>query len=332
MQANDSSTICAGTDDPNYRPTIAPSIDHPILNYVNPRRQPSRITHPLPSDPSRVSAGRLRLAQISGARTLPPSQRVDSARLIVVKYYIESGDPDESDESNESNDLCNEIAIMKTFGAKYHGVVRLLESHTEGPTQWMTMPLSTGGTLHDFIGTSARQAPMAFVWHVAHSIVGSLLFMYFGTQSETSWIPITHGDIHLKNVYLGLAPAGAEYKHSNFPLVVLADFGQSKSHSDYADFLDTAKDDVVSLSTRVIRRLYDAVDGPQSKELVEWMDKCEDILERDEEFNVSTREFLLDLHTTAATERLKGDQYMSQQMANSFARVPPLIDAPEIDD
>ncbi|KAK4902911.1 hypothetical protein LTR27_000850 [Elasticomyces elasticus] len=220
-------------------------------------------------------------AQISGVRAPPPSRQVDPTRLIVVKYYTDNDDPD------EPGDLCNEIAIMKTFG----------------------------GTLQDFINTAAKKAPMAFVWHVAHSITASLLFMYFGITSvdasgnavtEPRWPPITHNDIHNGNIYLGLAPAAAEYKHSNFPLVVLADFGHSKSHSDYAEFVDTAKDDVGSLSTIVIRRLCDATDGEYSQELEDWMEKCDpNILSSDEAFNVSTKEFLLDLLKTAVTERRK---------------------------
>ncbi|KAK5714989.1 hypothetical protein LTR15_010405 [Elasticomyces elasticus] len=221
-------------------------------------------------------------AQISGVRALPPSRQVDPARLIVVKYYKQNDDPNESD---ESKDLSNEIAIMKTFG--------------------------------------------------------SVLFMYFGitfvdasrnTVTEPRWSPITHNDIHNNNIYLGLAPAAAEYKHSNFPLVVLADFGQSKSHPDYAEFVDTAKDDVVTLGTHVIKKLSDAIDGAQSQELEDWMDKCEDILERDEEFNVSTKEFLLDLLKTAATERRKGDQYMPQTVLDEMATVPRLIDASAVEE
>ncbi|KAK3632726.1 hypothetical protein LTR56_016196 [Elasticomyces elasticus] len=277
-------------------------------------------------------------AQISGVRALPPSRQVDPARLIVVKYYKQNDDPDESD---ESKDLSNEIAIMKTFGKKYHGVVELLNSYVAGDVQWMTMPLLRGGTLHDFIGTSANKAPVSFVWHVAHSIVGSLLFMYFGitsvdasgnTVTEPRWSPITHNDIHNNNIYLGLAPAAAEYKHSNFPLVVLADFGQSKSHPDYAEFVDSAKDDVVTLGTHVIKKLSDAIDGAQSQELEDWMDKCGDILGRDEEFNVSTKEFLLDLLKTAATERRKGDQYMPQTVLDEMATVPRLIDASAVEE
>ncbi|KAK5710230.1 hypothetical protein LTR17_019065 [Elasticomyces elasticus] len=171
---------------------------------------------------------------------------------------------------------------------------------------------------------------------------GSLLFMYFGITSvdasgnaiaEPRWSPITHNDMHNNNIYLGLAPAAAEYKHSNFPLVLLADFGQSKSHPDYGvDFLDAAKIDIVTLSRHVIRRFYDATTGAQCFVLEEWMDKCEDILERDEEFNVSTMEFLLDLHTIATTERRKGDQNMPQAVLNEIASVPRLIDTPVIEE
>ncbi|KAK5677260.1 hypothetical protein LTS10_010449 [Elasticomyces elasticus] len=274
-------------------------------------------------------------AQISGLRTLLPSQHVNSTRLIVVKYYKENDDPE------ESGDLSNEITIMKTFGKKYHGVVPLLDSYIDDDVQWMTMPLISGGTLEELIDTSVTKVPRAFVWHVVHSIIGPLLFMYFGitsvdasgnTESEPRWAPVTHGgDVHSANILIGPPPPAA-YRHSNFPLVVLADFGKGVTHSSLdAAFLDAAKDDVLSF-TRVFREFYENDGGAQCDEAEAWLAKCENLDTDDYDFNVSTEEFLLGLLKTAAKERRKGDQNMPQAVLNEIASVPRLIDAPVIEE
>ncbi|KAL5466305.1 hypothetical protein PMIN06_000272 [Paraphaeosphaeria minitans] len=76
----------------------------------------------------------------------------------------------------------------------------------------------------DFLHAGDARLSEALLWHILGSLAEAVRYMQQGPKDYPflPWNTVCHRDIHLGNVFLASEPAG-----SNFPRVVLGDFGLS---------------------------------------------------------------------------------------------------------
>ncbi|KAK3647762.1 hypothetical protein LTR56_000713 [Elasticomyces elasticus] len=194
-----------------------------------------------------------------------PNATQNASNVVAVKYYkpnVNQG-PDVTPESG----LRAEIRIMKQLqqAHQHQGILPLIDSHVAGPIQWLTTPYMAGGCLEDFMMTYPSDITIPFIWHVLYSVTEGLLYMYFGirsvdptetTTADPSHMPTVHADFHSANLFVG--PACPRHQFSNFPAIVIADFGWSRSYppgDSSFTFLYTAAQDFCKLGNGFVERL-----------------------------------------------------------------------------
>ncbi|KAK5701133.1 hypothetical protein LTR17_022855 [Elasticomyces elasticus] len=203
--------------------------------------------------------------------------------VVVVKYCIPNRY--ERHDATPASSLRTEIRIMKQLNGSHahHGILSLVDSHVDGQTQWLTTPYLAGGSLCKFIESHPNAIRIPFIWHVVYSITESLLYMYFGIKSEDlagvkeadkSWEPISHNYLHTGNVFLRPASDQHQHQFSNFPRLVIADFGESRSFKPGdSTFCYLAAEEFCRLGTDVVMELRNAIPVAPSHELTEKLDE-----------------------------------------------------------
>ncbi|KAI7153365.1 hypothetical protein KC349_g8406 [Hortaea werneckii] len=174
------------------------------------------------------TANKIRL----GEKGNNPATMCDSLRrhLVAVKF-------------SQSHELCairaeeqlrNEIhALTQVLPEKHERIVEVLECRSTLSTKWLTTPFFSGGDVETFASLHPDCLATAFTCHIAVQMVEALAFLASGATNDNgmvvrdNWPCTVHGDIHLGNMLLRPATNGTG-GFSNFPDVVLADFGCAK--------------------------------------------------------------------------------------------------------
>ncbi|TKA76789.1 hypothetical protein B0A55_05849 [Friedmanniomyces simplex] len=275
------------------------------------------------------------------APNLPATHPVVPTDPRVVKYYKADMGPD-------GTDLQKEIDILKTLcaGHSHPGIVSLLDFHIDGPVQWMTTPFMSGGTLYQFSQRYPEAITVPFVWHVAHSVASALLYVFFDitsrgptedTRAEPHYWPLcntlSHGDLHSGNILLG--PALPEHLFSNFPALLLSDFGDGDfwPHAEGApprEYLLKQAQDLFFFGGVMLPDLAEIAQytrGTQDPGLADWTHKLKSMEQNPDKHwltSDSLRELLLDFHATAARQWEKDVQPMPDYVKDAIAVVPQL--------
>ncbi|KAI7322436.1 hypothetical protein KC315_g8827 [Hortaea werneckii] len=161
-----------------------------------------------------------------------PATMYDSLRrhLVAVKF-------------SRSQELCairaeeqlrNEIHVLtQVLPEKHERIVEVLDFHSTSSIKWLTTPYFSGGDVETFASLHPDCLTTAFICHIGVQMVEALAFLVSGATKDNGmvvrddWPCTVHGDIHLGNMLL--RPATDETGgFSNFPDVVLADFGCAK--------------------------------------------------------------------------------------------------------
>ncbi|KAK3629538.1 hypothetical protein LTR56_017967 [Elasticomyces elasticus] len=264
---------------------------------------------------------------------------------VVVKYYK----PDNYREPGVLPEcsLRTEIRIMKQLqqAHQHQGILQLIDSHLAGPTQWLTTPFMAGGSLQHFLETYPSDISIPFMWHVLYSVTESLLYMYFGirsvdpmgtTTADPNWQPVIHNDGHSGNIFVG--PACPPHQFSNFPAIVVADFGLSRSFppGDFT-FCYLAAEEFCKLSTAVIKSMTDVIhrgSAEQFNELNKWMRIFEGHIRqgcRELTKPQGLLKVMLELRVVAEQQRRMNTTRISLEAETDLASVPLLEPAGAVD-
>ncbi|KAI7471975.1 hypothetical protein KC351_g11877 [Hortaea werneckii] len=156
----------------------------------------------------------------------------DSLRrhLVAVKF----SQPQECYANRAEEQLRNEIHVLtQVLPEKHERIVEALGSHSTSSIKWLTNPYLSGGDVETFASLHPDCLTTAFVCHIAIQMVEALAFLASGATNDNGmvvrddWPCTVHGDIHLGNMLLRPA-TDRTGSFSNFPDVVLADFGCAK--------------------------------------------------------------------------------------------------------
>ncbi|KAK4968309.1 hypothetical protein LTR42_009592 [Elasticomyces elasticus] len=268
-----------------------------------------------------------------------------SLDAVVVKYYK----PDNYQEPGVLPEcsLRTEIRIMKQLqqAHQHQGILQLIDSHLAGPTQWLTTPFMAGGSLQHFLETYSSDISIPFMWHVLYSVTESLLYMYFGirsvdpmgtTPADPNWQPVIHNDGHSGNIFVG--PACPPHQFSNFPAIVVADFGLSRSFpSGDFTFCYLAAEEFCKLSTAVIKSMTDVIhrgSAEQFNELNKWMRIFEGHIRqgcRELTKPQGLLKVMLELRVVADQQRRMNTTRISLEAETDLASVPLLEPAGAVD-
>ncbi|KAK5719434.1 hypothetical protein LTR15_007958 [Elasticomyces elasticus] len=267
--------------------------------------------------------------------------------VVAVKYYK----PDNHQEPGVLPEcsLRTEIRIMKQLqqAHQHQGILQLIDSHVAGPTQWLTTPYMAGGSLQHFLETYPSDISIPFIWHVVYSVTESLLYMYFGiksvdptrtTTADPKWQPIVHNDFHSGNVFVG--HACPPHQFSDFPAIVVADFGLSRSFppgDSSFTFFYTAAQEFCKLGTAVIGSMTDVIhrgSTQQLNELNKWTRTFEVHIQQG--FRELTKpqgllRLMLELRVIADQQRRMNTTRISLEAATDLASVPTLEPAGAVD-
>ncbi|KAK4889793.1 hypothetical protein LTR27_011410 [Elasticomyces elasticus] len=239
-------------------------------------------------------------------------------RVVVVKYCIPNNN--QKPEATPASSLRAEIRIMKQLNG-FHA--------------------HHGGSLHSFIESHPNAITIPFIWHVVYSITESLLYMYFGIKSEdlsgvkeadNSWQPITHHDLQTGNLYLRPASDQHQHQFSNFPGLVVADFGESRSHkSGDFTFCFLAAQEFCKLGTDVVmemRTVIPVTSGRQlSEDLDEWIKIFRAHIRQGYKKLMGAQqllELMLGCLAVAAAQRQVNTQPMPNEVVTDLAEMPSL--------
>ncbi|GAB1731277.1 hypothetical protein NU195Hw_g4246t1 [Hortaea werneckii] len=161
-----------------------------------------------------------------------PTTVYDSLRrhLVAVKF----SQPQECYANRAEEQLRNEIHVLtQVLPEKHERIVEVLGSHSTSSIKWLTTPYLSGGDVETFASLHPDCLTTAFICHIAIQMVEALAFLVSGATNDNGmvvrddWPCTVHGDIHLGNMLLRPATDGTG-GFSNFPDVVLADFGCAK--------------------------------------------------------------------------------------------------------
>ncbi|KAI7231349.1 hypothetical protein KC330_g6487 [Hortaea werneckii] len=130
--------------------------------------------------------------------------------------------------------LRNEIHVLtQVLPEKHERIVEILDSRSTSSTKWLTTPFFSGGDVETFASLHPDCLTIAFTCHIAVQMVEALAFLVSDATNDNGmvvrndWPCTVHGDVHQGNMLLRPATDGAG-GFSNFPDVVLADFGCAK--------------------------------------------------------------------------------------------------------
>ncbi|KAK4575403.1 hypothetical protein LTR86_001257 [Recurvomyces mirabilis] len=151
-----------------------------------------------------------------------------SPTLVVVKFSKlgRRADPE--------NSLGIEIAVLKrlTRLGGHAGIIRIVDYHVDGHTQWMTTPFHSGGNLDHFVKKFPDALSDSFIWQTIYCVTDALHWLFYGIFPTSSgplpgWHAF-HGDLCLPNLLLTPAIGqGPAY----FPHIVIADFGSAEIYA-----------------------------------------------------------------------------------------------------
>ncbi|KAI7367561.1 hypothetical protein KC354_g3330 [Hortaea werneckii] len=161
-----------------------------------------------------------------------PATMYDSLRrhLVAVKF----SQSQELCANRAEEQLRNEIHVLtQVLPEKHERIVEVLECRSTSSTKWLTTPFFSGGDVETLASLHPDCLTTSFICHIALQMVEALAFLVSGATNDNGmvvrddWPCTVHGDVHLGNMLLRPATDGTK-GFSNFPDVVLADFGCAK--------------------------------------------------------------------------------------------------------
>ncbi|KAI7215719.1 hypothetical protein KC333_g5264 [Hortaea werneckii] len=176
-----------------------------------------------------------------------PATIYDSLRrhLVAVKFSQRQ----EFYANRAEEQLRNEIHVLtQVLPEKHERIVEVLGSHSTPSIKWLTTPFLSGGDVETFASLHPDCLTTAFISHIAVQMVEALAFLVSGATNDNGmvvrgdWPCTVHGDIHLGNMLLRPATDGSG-GFSNFPDVVLADFGCAKQDQLTGSKLTNSEDE-----------------------------------------------------------------------------------------
>lgn len=176
----------------------------------------------------KLTANKIRLRK----KDCTPTTMYDSLRknLVAVKFSQRQ----EFCANRAEEQLRNEIHVLtQVLPQKHERIVEVLGSHSTSSIKWLTTPFFLGGDVETFASSHPDCLTTSFICHIAVQMVEALAFLVSGATNDNGmvvrddWPCTVHGDIHLGNMLLRPVANGTG-GFSNFPDVVLADFGCAK--------------------------------------------------------------------------------------------------------
>ncbi|GAB1744388.1 hypothetical protein NU219Hw_g1666t1 [Hortaea werneckii] len=176
-----------------------------------------------------------------------PATMYDSLRrhLVAVKF----SQSQEICANRAEEQLRNEIHVLtQVLPEKHERIIEVLECHSTSSIKWLTTPFVSGGDVETFASMHPDCLTTAFICHIAVQMVEALAFLVSGATTDNGmvvrddWPCTVHGDVHLGNMLLRPATDGPG-GFSNFPDVVLADFGCAKQDQLSGSKLADSKDE-----------------------------------------------------------------------------------------
>ncbi|RMZ03393.1 hypothetical protein D0862_05685 [Hortaea werneckii] len=165
--------------------------------------------------------------------------------LVAVKF----SQSQEICASRAEEQLRNEIYVLtQVLPEKHERIVEVLGFHSTSSIKWLTTRFISGGDVETFASMHPDCLTTAFICHIAVQMVEALAFLVSGATNDNGmivrddWPCTVHGDIHLGNMLLRPATDGTG-GFSNFPDVVLADFGCAKQDQLTGSKLADSKDE-----------------------------------------------------------------------------------------
>ncbi|KAI6810635.1 hypothetical protein KC327_g12439 [Hortaea werneckii] len=161
-----------------------------------------------------------------------PTTVYDSLRrhLVAVKF----SQPQEFYANKAEEQLRNEIHVLtQVLPKKHERIIEVLGFHSTSSIKWLSTPFFTGGDVETFASLHPDCLTTAFVCHIAIHMIEALAFLVSGATNDDGmvvhgdWPCTVHGDKHLGNMLLRPA-TDRTGSFSNFPDIVLADFGCAK--------------------------------------------------------------------------------------------------------